>query len=130
MWFDEVEAEEVEAEESAPEQTIGLSLYSIDAELGIDEFGFVDHASFLSETPYGWEEVRRSLIMGDHIYSIGNLGMKVASQDTIEEVSSTLFPEEPATSSWEGVEEGFGGVVDTDDAEDIPVEFATEEAEG
>ena len=118
---------EIEAQEETVEQTIGLSLYSVDAELGIDDFGFVDHSSFLTESPYGWEEVRRSLIMGDHVYSIGNLGMKVATQDTVEEVSSTLFPEEPAGSSWEGTDEVFGGgSMGSEDREDIPVEFIEE----
>lgn len=122
---------EMEAEEQPYEQTIGLSLYSVDADLGIDDFGFVDHSSFLEENQYGWEEVRRSLIMGDHVYSIGNLGMKVATQDTVEEVSSTLFPQEPQVDSWEGMDGGFsGGDMDSDDREDIPVEFIEEGEEG
>jgi uncharacterized secreted protein with C-terminal beta-propeller domain len=122
---------DMDTEEKAYEQTIGLSLYSVDAELGIDDFGFVDHASFLEESQYGWEEVRRSLIMGDHVYSIGNLGMKVATQDTVEEVSSTLFPQEPAGNSWGDFEEGFGGeTMGSEDREDVPVEFIEEEDQG
>lgn len=88
-------------------QNVGLALYAVDSKDGFDNHGFVDHSSFL-EGNYGWEEVRRSLIMGDHVYSIGNLGMKVAASDTVEEVASLEFPsEDEFYSNQEGGDKGW-----------------------
>ena len=74
------------------QQTVGLAVFSVDADKGIHEHGFLDHSEFITNNGAYWEEVRRSMVMGDHIYSIGFQGMKVATADAVEEVTSLPSP--------------------------------------
>ena len=62
---------------------------------------------------YGYEQVRRSLIMGDHVFSIGRLGMKISDAETVEEVATVSFPSEDEFFNQDGFSTiGFEGEED------------------
>ncbi len=104
------------------QQTVGLAVFSVDAEKGIHEHGFVDHSEFVTNNGMYWEEVRRSMVMGEHIYSIGFQGMKVVTAETVESVTSLPFPSENEFAETSGKE------ILLEEWEDVAVEeFATEE---
>lgn len=114
--------------------TIGLAVFSVDAVAGIAEKGFVDHGELLAETEYAYygEEVRRSLILGDYLYSVGMRTMKVSHTDDLSEVAAVLFPEDiqywggkdipfPDSGPADGAE-GEGGGADSSDPSETPPE--------
>ena len=109
-WTEEEEwIEEKEWEE--PDHKVGLGVFTIDTTDGVDELGFIDHADFMNEENNWWygEEVRRSLIMGDHVFSIGRLGLKIATADDLSITASVEFPEDNGPEMGKGVSGGTGG---------------------
>ena len=72
----------------------GAVVYDVSAETGFAERGTIDHSSFLQGTD-GWhaEHVSRTVIIGDSIYTVGELGMKVCALEDLAELASVDFPQ-------------------------------------
>ncbi|GMV42913.1 MAG: hypothetical protein AMXMBFR64_46290 [Myxococcales bacterium] len=72
----------------------GAVVYDVSPETGFSKRGTIDHSSFLAGTD-GWrpEHVSRTVIIGEHIYTIGDLGMKVCALEGLAPVASVDFPQ-------------------------------------
>lgn len=80
----------------ATEQS-GLELFRVDTETGFAGSGFIDHSDLRPDLGYGGE-VRRSLVIGDVIYSISEHGIKANTIDDLAEQGRAVYPDWPEGS--------------------------------
>jgi uncharacterized secreted protein with C-terminal beta-propeller domain len=80
-----------DAPDSAWMPFAGAAIYEVSTETGFDERGVIDHASFMDGS-YQYEQVDRTVIIGDAIYTLGHLGMKVCNLADLKELASVTFP--------------------------------------
>ena len=73
----------------------GAAVYDVSVDKGFSERGFIDHSSFMEAgSYYSYEQVSRTVIIGDSIYTIGTLGMKASRLSDLAEVATVTFPED------------------------------------
>lgn len=69
---------------------MGLDVYRVNLEDGFVADGHVSHADLVE----GWRpHVRRSLVIGDAVFSVSDVGMKVNGMDDLMERARCVFPE-------------------------------------
>ncbi len=76
----------------------GLNLFHVSAADGFSEVGFVDHADLL---PDAWATMRRSVVIGDALYSLSTVGIKATGMADLDDRAHCLFPE-PVYDHGEG----------------------------
>ena len=74
----------------------GAAVYEVSTATGFVERGLIDHSSFMTES-YSYEQVDRTVIIGDAIYTLGHLGMKVCNLSDLKELASIDFPADQGT---------------------------------
>lgn len=62
--------------------------YSVDAENGIKEIGRIEHAS--AGDPYR-SQIRRSLVIGEHLYTLSETGIEASVLGTLTETGAVAF---------------------------------------
>jgi hypothetical protein len=82
-----------------PEYKVGLGVFEVDTQDGIVERGYIDHNDLKQQSPYYYESVRRSVFIGDFVYSVGLAGLKVSGTEDLVAVASVVFP---AEEYWDG----------------------------
>lgn len=87
-----------ECEWVEPEYRTGLELFGCTVDEGFEARGFIDHADLVEGRH---DNVQRSLIIGDSIYSVGRVGMKKTALDSLESEAQAIFPE-PVYNNDEG----------------------------
>jgi len=107
----------------------GLAVFDIDLEEGVTQHGFIDHTDLSDQSEYGYyynDQVRRSLFMGDYLFSIGTIGMKVSLTEDLSAIASLSFPEENYNEGPWKEEPAVEGIVLETETEDEPaVDFDT-----
>lgn len=68
----------------------GLNLFHVSAADGFTDVGFVDHADLL---PDAWATMRRSVVIGDALYSLSTVGIKATGMADLDDRARCLFPE-------------------------------------
>lgn len=108
----------VERWDEAEGDHVGLALYSVSAEAGFDETGFVSHSVFGD----GWApNIERSMVIGDAIYAFSRVGVTAHTLEGLAPVAQAAFPEDEG--AWDG------GGVEPEPAEPLPAEPEADGAE-
>jgi hypothetical protein len=84
-----------------------LVLVSVDTTSGLTIYGTVDHSDFYnSDTSYYWcyQDVRRSIFMGDYIYAISDRGVTSSDLLSMELSAWLLLPGSSCEIYWDGIE--------------------------
>lgn len=68
----------------------GLNLFHVSTADGFTDVGFVDHADLL---PDAWATMRRSVVIGDALYSLSTVGIKATGMANLDDRAHCLFPE-------------------------------------
>ena len=70
----------------------GLEFYRVSEEDGFTELGFIDHSAMGEDR---WvPEIRRSLIIGDTVVSMSDLGLQANGIEDLEPLARAEYPEE------------------------------------
>lgn len=77
-----------------------LEILNVDPEAGVTRHGSVDHSRFYNGSWWGSADVRRSIFMGDFIYSISAHAVTVNRLDDMTEVTSQELPFETEPYWW------------------------------
>lgn len=94
-------------ENDGAEPRMGVELFRVDPETGFMGSGFISHADL---APEGWwgGRVERNVVIGDAIFSVSDLGIKVNGIDDLAERARATFPEArdggPRDGGWGGAE--------------------------
>jgi Beta propeller domain len=79
-----------------------LELLTVDPAGTLTRFGHIDHSDFFNDAPeYFWSpDVRRSIFMGDFIYSISDRGISVNRTSDLGEVAKQRLPGNRYDNYW------------------------------
>ena len=83
-----------------------LMLVSVDTTSGLTIYGDIDHSAFYNDDPsYYWcyQDVRRSIFMGDYIYAISDRGVTSSDLLSMTFSASQLLPGSSCEIYWGGV---------------------------
>jgi uncharacterized secreted protein with C-terminal beta-propeller domain len=94
----------------------GLEVFDVDVTEGIVRRGTIDHTALAGQR--GYAHVERSVVIGDVIYSISNVGLVASGRDDLAEIGHVLFPA-PEGDDRPRPDDGDGGTgVEPQPAED------------
>jgi uncharacterized secreted protein with C-terminal beta-propeller domain len=84
-----------------------LVLVSVDTTSGLSIYGSVDHSDFYNSNPsnyWCYQDVRRSIFMGDYIYAISDRGVTASNLLSMDLAASLLLPGSSCEIYWDGIE--------------------------
>ena len=87
---------------AVPDYFTGAAVYDVSVDAGFSLRGYVDHSSFAEETGWKYEQVSRTVIIGDAIYTIGQLGVKVSDLLDLSELAAVDLPQSAGYSGGGG----------------------------
>ena len=84
-----------------------LVLVSVDTTSGLSTYGTVDHSDFYNSSPsdyWCYQDVRRSIFMGDYIYAISDRGITASDLLSLTLTASMSLPGSSCEIYWDGIE--------------------------
>jgi len=84
-----------------------LVLVAVDTTSGLSTYGTIDHSDFYNSSPsdyWCYQDVRRSIFMGDYIYAISDRGVTSSNLLSMTLADSILLPGSSCELYWDGIE--------------------------
>jgi hypothetical protein len=103
----------------------GLEIFDVDVTEGIIRRGTIDHMALAGQ--HGYAHVERSVVIGDVIYSISNVGLIASDRADLSEIGHVVFPAPVGGNGREGdldISEGGPG---SDGAKEEPMPLPAED---
>lgn len=99
----------------------GLEVFDVDVTEGIVRRGTIDHMALVGQQ--GYAHVERSVVIGDVIYSISNVGLIASDRADLSEIGHVVFPAPVGGDGWGGGVEGdSGGAGGKEEPAPVPVD--------
>jgi hypothetical protein len=82
-------------------------LVAVDTASGLSTYGTVDHSDFYNSSSsdyWCYQDIRRSIFMGDYIYAISDRGITVSDLLSMTLTASMPLPGSSCGFYWDGIE--------------------------